>query len=98
MLSHAAVTTADGSVFVHLHPAGSISMAAMQRFEAGEGGAAGASGMAMTEMAGMPGMAAGSAGVVSFPFVFPAAGPYRLFVQVKVGGVVETAAFDVEVE
>jgi hypothetical protein len=54
--------------------------------------------MAMVGMASMPGMATGTPNVVSFPFAFPAAGAYRVFVQVKVGGVVETAAFDVEVE
>ena len=35
--------------------------------------------------------------VVSFPFVFPASGAYRIFVQVKIDGAVETAVFDVEV-
>lgn len=34
---------------------------------------------------------------VTFPFVFPESGVYRVFVQVKVGGAVETAAFDVDV-
>jgi len=34
---------------------------------------------------------------VTFPFVFPEPGSYRIIVQVKVGAVVETAAFDVEV-
>ena len=97
MLSHAAVTAADGSVFVHLHPAGSISMAAMQQFEAGDAGAANRSGMAMPGMAGMAGVATGAPHVVRFPFAFPVAGAYRVFVQVKVAGAVETAAFDVEV-
>jgi hypothetical protein len=98
MLSHAAVTTADGSVFVHLHPAGSISMAAMQRFEAGETGSAGPSGTEMAAMAAMPAMGTASTGVVTFPFAFPSAGAYRLFVQVKVEGAVETAAFDLALE
>ncbi len=98
MLSHAAVTTADGTVFVHLHPAGSISMAAQQRFEADAGQGPRGPAMAMP-MATMPGMAgaAGGPGTVRFPFVFPRAGDYRVFVQVKVAGTVETAAFDVTV-
>ena len=93
MLSHAAVTKADGSVFVHLHPSGSISMAAMARFEAGAGGTPrGAMAMPM-----MPGMAMDAESTVRFPFVFPVPGDYRVFVQVKAAGAVETAAFDVAV-
>ena len=34
---------------------------------------------------------------VTFPFVFPEPGAYRIFVQVKIGADVETAAFDAEV-
>lgn len=45
----------------------------------------------------MPGMRAPAGDGFSFPFVFPAAGSYRFFVQLKVRGVDETAAFDVEV-
>ncbi len=87
MLSHAAVTTVDGSVFIHLHPTGSINMAAKQLFEASD--PEGRNAMAST--------AVGKPGLLSFPFVFPAAGSYRIFVQLKVDGRVETAAFDVEV-
>ena len=100
MLSHAAVTTPGGDVFVHLHPAGSISMAAMARFEAGAGASGGpppttAMAMPMSAAVGIPG--AGETNVVRFPFVFPTAGDYRVFVQIKVAGQVETAAFDVPV-
>jgi hypothetical protein len=35
---------------------------------------------------------------VEFPYGFPAAGRYRVFVQMKHGGVVETGVFDVEVK
>jgi hypothetical protein len=35
---------------------------------------------------------------VSFPFGFPRAGDYRIFVQVKRGGRVQTGAFDAQVE
>jgi hypothetical protein len=35
---------------------------------------------------------------VSFPYGFPKAGQYRLFVQVKRAGRVETGVFDVRIE
>ncbi len=96
MLSHAAVTRDDGSVFIHMHPAGSINLAAQERFQRAEGG--GASNTPGSDMPGMPEMPDTTpTDVVSFPFVFPAPGAYRIFVQVKVDGTVETAAFDVEV-
>ncbi len=34
MAAHAIVASRDGSVFAHLHPSGSISMAALQKFTA----------------------------------------------------------------
>ena len=92
MLSHVAVSRNDGSVFVHLHPSGSINMAAQMRFEReeGDGTEPMKARMALAD-AGQPG------NVVAFPFVFPRPGPYRIFVQVKVDGTVETAVFDVDV-
>ena len=89
MLSHAAVMRDDGSVFVHLHPSGSINMAAQQRFASAEGAEA-------RTVHGMQHVLAPT-NRVTFPFVFPEPGAYRVFVQVKVGGAVETAAFDVDV-
>ena len=93
MLSHAAVTRDDGSVFIHMHPAGSISLAAQERFRTVEEGAG-----SNAPGRGMPGMSdAAPTDAVSFPFVFPAPGAYRIFVQVKIDGAVETGVFDVEV-
>ncbi len=94
MLSHAAVLRDDGSVFVHLHPAGSINLAAQRRFTEAEGGAGGEAPSA--EHGGHS--PSGPANRVEFPFVFPAPGAYRIVVQVKPGTAVETAAFDVEIE
>ena len=34
---------------------------------------------------------------VSFPYGFPKAGRYRMFVQIKRGGTIETAVFDADV-
>ncbi|MCY4635935.1 MAG: hypothetical protein OXG04_15755 [Acidobacteria bacterium] len=122
MLSHAAVFRDDGSVFVHLHPAGSINLTAQMRFAETEGAGAGpepdggndravrAGGQAARAVdRGHDGTSPGGAldapvqaasprsNTVTFPFVFPESGAYRIFVQVKIGAEVETAAFDVEV-
>jgi hypothetical protein len=92
MLSHAVINRDDGSVFVHLHPVGSFSMASQQAFTKEDG-------MAGMDHSGhsMPGMAE-PAGEVSFPYEFPRPGRYRLWVQVKSGGAVRTGVFDAEVQ
>jgi hypothetical protein len=79
------ITRDDGKVFVHLHPMGTVSMAAQEVFAKAEGG--------------MPAMAMDHAmsapdGVISFPYEFPQPGRYRLWVQVKSGGRVLTGVFD----
>ena len=84
MLGHAAVTNVDGSVFAHLHPSGSVSMAALQKFE----------GAAATPHA-MHRSVTGSE--VSIPYAFPKAGRYRIWIQMKRAGQVVTGAFDGEV-
>jgi hypothetical protein len=48
-------------------------------------------------MAGMD-MSASPSSQVSFPFGFPTTGQYRIFVEMKHGVVIETAAFDVSVQ
>jgi hypothetical protein len=83
MAAHLVVVGFDGSVFAHLHPSGSISMAAMQRFAGGADPHAGHE-MPLDSR-------------VAIPYAFPKAGAYRVFVQVKRGGKVMTAAFDVDV-
>lgn len=88
MQGHAVITRDDGQVFVHLHPMGSINMAAQQLFEKAE-----ASGMAGMDHS-MHGVASST---VSFPYAFPRPGRYRLWVQVKSGGQVRTGVFDADV-
>ncbi len=84
MAAHVMVASRDSSVFAHLHPSGSISMAALQKFAGNVDPHAGHE---------MP-----IAGDVSIPYAFPGSGGYRIFVQVKRGGQVRTAAFDVDVK
>ncbi|MFY9824824.1 MAG: hypothetical protein WAM82_25825 [Thermoanaerobaculia bacterium] len=92
MLSHAVITRDDGKVFIHLHPMGTISMAAQESFEKKTGMAE----VPAMDHASMPGMNQAPS-VLSFPYEFPQPGRYRLWVQVKSGGQVRTGVFDAEV-
>ena len=108
MRGHLALRRADGSVFTHLHPGGSASMAAMrlsvlraegklplkaafgeddpicQLPEISEG-----------EQDWLRGNKSDDASV-AFPYAFPKAGIYRLWVQVKIKGEILTGVYDVE--
>jgi len=123
MVGHAAFVKDDGTVFAHVHPSGTMSMAALM-MAAAQNQPSNAKKDAMAAMPGMEGMdsdkapvASGKPGrkeaanapqstgpakapisaipnAVGFPYGFPAAGAYRIFVQMKHGQTVETAAFD----
>ena len=100
MMSHAAVSRDDGSVFVHLHPAGSVSATAQQLFAQREAGdttrtAEGQLVLRESPIHAMHG--GGEPGVVSFPYEFPRPGRYRVWVQVRREGRVLTGAFDADV-
>jgi hypothetical protein len=82
MLGHIAVAHADGSVFAHLHPSGSISMAAWQKFSSPPDPHA---------------AHATEASEIATPYAFPKSGRYRVWVQMKRHGQVMTAAFDADV-
>jgi hypothetical protein len=109
MGGHAMVLRRDAGVFVHLHPMGTASMTAQAQLMRRERGdtalldaAQIATSMATAETVGggahaMPGMQATAPSALAFPFAFPTVGAYRVFVQVRRNGVVETAAFDVSV-
>ena len=100
MAAHAMIERADGGVFVHLHPSGTVSMAAQDRLvrrERGDTVLHGADQPAEAHV--MPAMTHGAPGrypgALEFPFAFPTPGAYRVWVQVRVAGHVRTAAFDV---
>ena len=101
MAGHAVVKKNDGSVFVHLHPMGTISMASQMAFSMRQPGDTikGLLGkrLAAAEMNAME-HAAPVSGAVSFPYAFPSAGNYRVWVQVKLDGKIRTAAFDARVQ
>jgi hypothetical protein len=99
MPGHAAFVRSDRSVFAHVHPSGSVPMASLGLTQnAGDGGAAmaGMEGMAGLDHSNMA-MVQALPPEVSFPYGFPKPGDYRIYVQVKRGGRVETAMFDARV-
>jgi len=89
MAGHAAFIRNDGQVFAHVHPAGSISMAAAELAQGDES----TSNQAMPSMNHAPASAE-----VTFPYGFPQPGDYHIFVQIKRGGKIETGAFIAHVE
>ena len=86
MLGHAAFVKNDGSVFAHVHPSGSVPMAALALVNP-----ATAEDHSMHDHNMRPPAEAG------FPYGFPNPGNYRVIVQMKHSGVVETGIFDAEV-
>jgi hypothetical protein len=87
MAAHAVFLSTDGNVFAHVHPAGSVSMAAVNLAEG------------RSAKAAMDNMdhAAPSA-EISFPYGFPKPGDYRIFVQIKRAGKIETGEFVAKAE
>jgi hypothetical protein len=95
MAGHAEFVSSDMTVFAHVHPAGSVSMAALELTRGSTGITA------MSPDAAMPGMAMASGALppeVRFPYGFPKPGDYRIFVEVRTANGVQTAAFDAHVD
>jgi hypothetical protein len=87
MSAHAEIIRDDLSVFAHIHPTGSAPMASMM--------------MASADPSSMPEMKMATDKVspeLSIPYGFPKPGLYRIFLQFKRAGRIETASFDTYVE
>lgn len=83
MPGHAIFVKRDRRVFAHVHPSGSAPMAAME--------------IAMPSRPSHLHPGATLPPTISFPYGFPEAGDYRIFVQVKRSGRIVTGAFDAHV-
>jgi hypothetical protein len=98
MAAHAVVVGHDASVFIHLHPMGTVSTTAQQVFALRDRGDTTQRGRLRTEklesneMTDMP-----MSGQLTFPYEFPKPGRYRIWVQVKPNRRVLTGTFDVDV-
>jgi hypothetical protein len=93
MAGHAVVVRDDGSVFIHLHPMGTISTASQMALEMRQASDT-ASGSLARRMARVAPMQMGAlSDTVSFPYAFPKPGRYLVWVQIKRGGRVLTAPY-----
>lgn len=99
MAGHLEIVSADRSVFAHIHPDGSVAMAALELAQKNlppqNSSPASGQQMSMNMSQGMNMPAPSSE--VAFPYGFPKAGDYRIFVQMKRGGKIETGVFDTQV-
>jgi hypothetical protein len=97
MAGHAVVIRHDGGVFIHLHPNGTAAMASEVAFALRDRGDTTADGRLRVSDAPMSMAAEQAISELSFPYAFPSAGRYRVWVQLRVRGRVRTAAWDVDV-
>ena len=88
MAGHAVVVRDDAKVFIHLHPLGTISVAAQQRLSRGQPTAA----VSHTQH-----VAPTRPDTLYFPYAFPQPGNYTVWVQLKRAGRILTGAFPAQV-
>ncbi|MBV8865005.1 MAG: hypothetical protein JO210_06340 [Acidobacteriaceae bacterium] len=103
MLGHAAFVKTDGTAFAHIHPTGSVSMAAFMLAQGQQASSQMGEIVHSNEVPmDMPEMSKPEANggpvylpnEVSFPYGLPSPGRYRIFVQMRHGQIVETGVFD----
>ena len=87
MLGHAAFIKKDGTVFAHVHPTGSVPMAALAIAQKMDTGVDDPHAGHHMEDGQLP-------SEVAFPYGFPTPGAYKVIVQMKAGGTVYTGIFD----
>lgn len=97
MAGHAVVMRRDGGVYVHLHPSGTGTMASELAFALRDRGDTTADGRLRLADAPMAMPSEQALSEIAFPYAFPSAGAYRVWMQVRVRGTVRTAAWDVDV-
>jgi hypothetical protein len=102
MAGHAVVTADDGSVFIHLHPMGTVSPAVQRLFALRDRGDTMASGrLRLEDSSALPTAATMNQmpmrGELSFPYEFPKPGRYHVWVQVKRNGRVLTGVYMADV-
>lgn len=95
MPGHAIVIKRDRRVFAHVHPSGTPAMASLTLAAATLPGSGSAP---EDDPHAAHAMAAAVPATITFPYGFPEPGDYRIFVQVKRSGAVQTGIFDVRVE
>lgn len=88
MAGHAAFIKDDRSVFAHIHPSGSVSMASLAVMSRPPGTAP------VDPHAGHAGHHGALPAEIAFPYACPKPGLYRIVVQFKRGETIHTALFD----
>ena len=92
MAAHAEIMSSDLQVFAHIHPSGSVPMAALMMASAKS-----ADPMAGMNMSDTNPNALSISPELSMPYGFPKPGHYRIFLQFKRADKIETAHFDTAV-
>jgi hypothetical protein len=91
MYGHLIIENSDGTVFNHLHPLGSVSMVSQRQFaEREKAGFLANQPLDQFCTAAMPDL--------SFPYAFPKAGVYRLWLQTKAAGHILTGGYTLTVK